>query len=210
VIQENIIIGLTSYFLGAIPWAYIFVKLFSKSDIRNLGTGNIGAMNSYDVTGEKWIGILVFIFDALKGILAVLFSELISNSSFLSISIASILVMVGHNYNIFLKFRGGRGLASALGATLLINPIIFIIWAFVWVLSYYIIIKNIHIGNIAATFITPLILYFIPQNIFKILLIYKSGNQFDIFVLTALICLLILTRHIQPLRELIKSNSKKK
>jgi len=97
-----IIISIIGYLMGTIPGAFILVKLVSGKDIRDIGTGNVGAMNSYDVTNKKWIGIAVFFIDLLKGILAVCIAKFISHNDITAVYLAGFFSVLGHNFNIFL------------------------------------------------------------------------------------------------------------
>ena len=102
---------LISYLIGSIPFALIFTKLFAKKNPGKEGSGNFGALNSYQITGKKYIGFLVFLFDFLKGTLAV---SIVYNFIFprdLYIVIAAIFVVLGHSFNIFLKLKGEIGRA---------------------------------------------------------------------------------------------------
>lgn len=199
-----IIVILLSYLLGSIPWAFIVVKVFYRENLGQKGTGNIGAMNSYDITGNKWIGIAVFILDCIKGIAAILIARLISNDTIMIISLAGFFVVLGHNYSVFMKFKGGRGLSSAVGVSLMINHLLIIIWAIIWVIEYYMIKRNVHIANTVATVFSPVFLILINEIlIMKFMIIPKFTGEL-LFYLSIAICLLILIRHIKPLYELIK------
>jgi glycerol-3-phosphate acyltransferase PlsY len=79
---EIIISAVLGYLLGAIPFALLIVKLFAKKDVRREGSGNVGAMNSYDITGKKWLGVLVMLLDLLKGFLAPMLAENLFGSSY--------------------------------------------------------------------------------------------------------------------------------
>lgn len=194
---------LLSYLLGSIPWAFIIVKLFYSEDLRKKGTGNIGAMNSYDITGKKWIGIAVFILDCIKGIATIILARLVSNDNVLIISLAGFFVILGHNYSLFMKFKGGRGLSSAVGVSLMINPLLIIIWALIWVIEFYLINRNVHIANTAATVLSPAILIIIPEYLIMTLMFIPNVNREMLIFLSIAICILILIRHIKPLYELL-------
>jgi glycerol-3-phosphate acyltransferase PlsY len=109
-----------SYIIGSIPTAFIFGNLLKGIDIRNFGSGNIGATNAFRVLG-KGAGFLVLILDALKGFIAVVFvgSLVVSNSGLFREEIQRIILGIscicGHNWTIFLKFKGGKGIATSLG-----------------------------------------------------------------------------------------------
>ncbi|MCL5991463.1 MAG: glycerol-3-phosphate acyltransferase [Bacteroidetes bacterium] len=199
-----ITIILLSYLLGSIPWAFIIVKVFYSEDLRKKGTGNIGAMNSYDITGKKWIGIAVFILDCFKGAGVILIARLLSNDNVIIISLAGFFVVLGHNFSVFMKFKGGRGLSSAVGVSLMINPLLIIIWTSLWVIEFMLIKRNVHIANAAATVLSPAFLIIIKENlIMKIMMIPNFSGEI-LFYLTIAICILILIRHVQPIYELIK------
>ncbi len=199
--MEFLYIMLISYLLGSIPFAFIFVKFTVKKDIRYEGTGNIGAMNSYDVTGKKWIGFSVTICDSLKGILAVLLAMIIAGDYPISYTFAAFFVVLGHNYNIFLKFKGGRGLATALGCFLLLNLFFPVIWGLLWLLAFYLIKKNVHIANSFATFIMPLFVFIIPYSFLKNFTFFLYLPETHLKITVVLVCFLIIARHLKILSK---------
>ncbi len=205
--STNIIIITTSYLLGAIPFALILVHFATGKDVRSSGTGNVGASNSYDVSGRKWIGLTVMILDALKAIAAIGIARWVDDYHFTSTMLAVIFVILGHNFNIFLKFKGGRGLASAAGAILIINPLALIIWAFFYIVGFYVIKHDVHIASIFAIVLTPLAIFRAPDSVFLAL---SYSNRFDIEnykLLILIICFIIMLRHIQPLIEILKKRN---
>ncbi len=197
------IISVISYLIGSVPSAYIIVKLATGNDLRKMGTGNIGAMNSYDETKKKWIGVTVFLLDLAKGIIALIISKFLDNE-FSGLAFSAIFAVIGHNFSIFLKFKGGRGLATATGAMMLINPLFIIIWAVMYELSIYLINKNIHVSCALATILTPLLLLFIPES-----LLYKTSTAGQIPITqllfcTSAVCCVILLKHIEPIYKFIR------
>jgi acyl-phosphate glycerol 3-phosphate acyltransferase len=122
-----ILIGGTTYLIGSIPIAYLITRYVSGKVVWLEGSGNVGAMNVYRATGSVKLMVLATILDVGKGALAVL---LVSWLGFLEYSpefgfmTAVLCLILGHNYSLFLKFRGGRGLASFLGVLIVINPLI--------------------------------------------------------------------------------------
>src|SRR2546421_11434262 len=109
----------TAYFLGSIPFGYILVRFFLKHDIRTTGSGNIGATNVAR-SGAKGLAAATLILDALKGSAAVwLAALLIENGNGLPQAFAGFFVITGHCFPVWLKFRGGKGVATALGAFIL-------------------------------------------------------------------------------------------
>lgn len=200
---ENIIIIIVSYLLGTIPTALIIVKYTTGNDIRSIGTGNIGAMNSYESTGKKWIGFLVFILDALKGSAAVLIARLITGNDIIAVSLAVLFSVFGHNFNIFLKIKGGRGLATATGAIILVNPLILILWIVMYITGFYVIKKNINVASVTGTIGATVLLFSSPDNL--IFLFSMTGYQdlTDIKIMCTLLCIIICLKHIKPIKELL-------
>ncbi len=128
------LIILFSYALGSIPFGLIVNKLFFKKDPRELGSKNIGALNTLRIAGKEkggMIGIasflLVFLLDAGKAILSIYLAQVLVGSP-LAIALASFFVVLGHNYSLFLKFKGGRGAASLLGILLYLDWKAFLGW----------------------------------------------------------------------------------
>jgi len=135
--MDYLIIGVLSYLLGSIPFGYIFTKFFLKKDIRDVGSGNIGATNALR-SGNKLIGYLTLVFDIGKAVIPVLFVKI--NYPDL-IFLSSLCAFLGHVFPLWLKFKGGKGVATYLGILFVINisyGIIFItIWLFIYFLSRF-------------------------------------------------------------------------
>lgn len=114
---------ITSYILGSIPTAYLFGRIFKGVDIRKFGSGNVGATNAARILGKP-LGITVLILDIFKGLIAVTFIGdfiILKNASFSAEAVRIILGLVcvcGHNWTIFLRFKGGKGVATSLGVLL--------------------------------------------------------------------------------------------
>jgi len=193
---------LISYLIGSIPSAYLWVKIFRKSDITKEGTGNVGAMNTYDVTGSFLLGLLVLLSDAGKAYLTLLLIKWLIPGEFIQILISAFFVIIGHNFSVYLRFKGGRGLASAFGVSLFIAPIIFGIWIFLWITAYFIIKRNQHIANVFATFLTPILITILPDMFLADMILIYSDNiaLFKLFVIA--ICIIIIVKHFKPLMDL--------
>ncbi len=202
---ENIIIIIISYLLGCIPFGLLIVKKYSGKDIRNEGSGNVGAMNSFDITGNKSAGIIVFALDALKGSTAVLFASMISGGLFQSIAIAAVWVVIGHNYNIFLKFKGGKGLSTATGALLLINPLTIILWGLMWASGYFIIKKDVNVGNITASIMAPMMLFSSPSELINLFNLTYIPLLIQLKVLALVVCIVILLKHRDAFKEFVSN-----
>ena len=149
-----------SYLIGSIPFGFILTKIFLKKDIREIGSGNIGATNALR-TGNKLIGYSTLILDISKAVILLLiikfnFSEYLFTSS--------IAVFLGHVFPIWLKFKGGKGVATYVGILFCINiylAVIFIIvWFFVFVISKY-----SSLASMIASLFVPLSSYFLFNDI---------------------------------------------
>lgn len=117
----DILLALAAYFAGAIPSAYLFGRLFKGLDIRRVGSGNVGAMNTLKEVGCL-PGALTLLLDAGKGALAVYLAAALGNWPLLPL-LAALLAITGHNFNIFLKFKGGKGLGTLAGSLLMLSPL---------------------------------------------------------------------------------------
>ena len=122
-----LLLALGAYLLGSIPTAYILVRLATGADIREVGSGNMGALNTYHQVGA-WAGLLVLLFDASKGVLAVPVPRLVGIDDW-ALFITTPLVVAGHNWPVFLNFRGGKGAAAIFGISLVIVPWLTVITA---------------------------------------------------------------------------------
>ncbi len=120
-----ILLGLGAYFLGSFPAAYVLVYLVKGIDVRKLGTGNVGALNAFHQIGW-WGGLLVLAADAGKGALSVLAPDWAGAPSW-TFFLSSPLVVAGHNWPVFLGFRGGKGAAAIFGISLVVAPVLTLI-----------------------------------------------------------------------------------
>jgi len=151
--MDLVLIGIVSYLFGSIPFGLLLTKFFLKKDIREIGSGNIGATNALR-SGNKLIGYLTLILDITKAVLPVLFVKI--NYPEL-IYLSALCSFLGHVFPIWLKFKGGKGVATYLGILFVINlsyGIIFItIWIFIFILSKY-----SSLSSILATSSVPIFL----------------------------------------------------
>lgn len=199
---KHYIVFAISYLLGAIPWALIVSKVSAGIDIREEGTGNVGAMNTYESTGSKLTGFVVLLLDMAKGAGAVLLARYLTGDDFPTASIAGLLAVTGHNFNIFLKFKGGRGLASAAGAVIFINPIILIIWFMLYLAGLNTIMNQVHVGSSIATVLTPFIIYLLPPFVIGWLMMIEGASTQEFLYFSIVLSFLIMLRHIKPLIDL--------
>ena len=147
--MDYLVVGIASYLMGSIPFGLILTKIFLKKDIREIGSGNIGATNALR-TGNKLIGYSTLILDIAKAIIPVIYVKI--NYPDL-IYIASLCAFLGHVFPIWLKFKGGKGVATYVGILFSINIILGIIfvasWVFIFLLSKYSSLSSI-IGSISV------------------------------------------------------------
>ncbi|OFV96620.1 MAG: acyl-phosphate glycerol 3-phosphate acyltransferase [Acidobacteria bacterium RIFCSPLOWO2_02_FULL_60_20] len=122
ILRDMLLAGLSAYLLGSIPFGYLLYRLRGGQDIRSTGSGSIGATNVFRAAGFL-TAASTFLLDAGKGFLAVLVADRLTSGSAQPMALAVVLVMAGHCFPVFLKFRGGKGVATGLGAFLAISPI---------------------------------------------------------------------------------------
>ena len=132
--MELILSIIISYLMGSIPFGLILTKIFLKKDIRDIGSGNIGATNVLR-TGNKIIGYLTLSLDILKAVIPVLYIKF--NYPEL-VYVSSLSVFIGHVFPLWLKFKGGKGVATYVGILFCINIIFGIIFIFMWLSLYFI------------------------------------------------------------------------
>ena len=157
---------LLSYLMGSVPFGYLFSKYVSKIDIREIGSGNIGTTNVLR-TGNKLTAILTLFFDALKGFIPVWMSLQFSSVLFIYVAIFTLL---GHMYPIWLKFKGGKGVATFLGLIFAIS----IYSGFLFILSWIIItliFKKSSVSSLSATLFSSLYIIFYNSNLLLLLII---------------------------------------
>jgi acyl phosphate:glycerol-3-phosphate acyltransferase len=111
-----------AYLVGGIPFGYLLVRLKSGQDVRSMGSGNIGATNVLRTSG-RWVAVATLVLDIAKGFFAVWFAARLTGDSVTWTSLAALAVMAGHAYPVFLKFHGGKAVASFVGAFLYLTPI---------------------------------------------------------------------------------------
>ena len=152
--MELIIIILISYVMGSIPFGLILTKIFLNKDIRKIGSGNIGATNVLRA-GNKIVGYLTLILDVLKAIIPIIYIKL--NYPDL-IYVSSLSVFLGHVFSIWLKFKGGKGVATYVGILFCINYFLGIIFVISW-LIIFIISKFSSLGSILSSLVIPIYIF---------------------------------------------------
>jgi acyl phosphate:glycerol-3-phosphate acyltransferase len=152
-------IPLIAYLLGSIPFGLIVGTVFGGKDVRTVGSGNIGATNVSRVAGPM-AGILTLILDAAKGAVAVILAARVTSDSATWMIVAALGALVGHCYPVWLKFKGGKGVATAAGIFLVLSP-----WALFLALAVFILVvvfwRFVSLASIAAAAAIPLLMYFL-------------------------------------------------
>ena len=165
--MELFIIGIISYLMGSIPFGLILTKIFLKKDIREIGSGNIGATNVLR-SGNKLIGYLTLVLDILKAVIPVIFIK-INHPELIYIS--SLSVFLGHVFPLWLKFKGGKGVATYVGILFSINFIYGFIFCISWLFIFFL-SKYSSLSSLIASFLVPVFLFFVngEQIIFYVIL----------------------------------------
>ena len=153
--MDYLIAAVSSYLMGSIPFGLILTKLLLKKDIREIGSGNIGATNTLR-TGNKLLGYTTLILDILKAIIPVIYVKL--NYPDL-VFIASLSVFLGHVFPVWLKFKGGKGVATYIGILFSLNLIYGFIFAGVWFIIF-LVSKYSSLSSLGATLSIPIYLHF--------------------------------------------------
>ncbi len=132
--MDIFLIGIISYLMGSVPFGFILTKIFLKKDIREIGSGNIGATNALR-TGNKTIGYSTLVLDILKAIAPVIYVKIFYQDF---LYIASLCAFLGHVFPIWLKFKGGKGVATYVGILFAINIYFGIIFTISWFITFFI------------------------------------------------------------------------
>lgn len=154
-----LLLALAGYSLGSIPFGLLLAKTFGGKDVRQHGSGNIGATNVSRVTGPL-AGILTLVFDAAKGAAAVWLAARLTENSATAMISAGLAALIGHCFPVWLKFRGGKGVAAALGVFLALCS-----WAALAALFLFLLVvlfwRYVSLASLSATAAMPLLIYFL-------------------------------------------------
>ena len=172
--MDIFIVGLYSYFLGSIPFGLIYAKLAGLGDVRNIGSGNIGATNVLR-TGNKKVAALTLLCDIAKGSLAVFITL---NFFPKLILLSSVVVYLGHIFPVWLKFKGGKGVATFIGAIVILNYVLCLIFLISWAIVAKI-FKISSLSAIVAFLITFVATVFLYEN--DLILVISFFTVFSIF-----------------------------
>ena len=190
-IALSIIIG---YIFGSIPSGLVLVKMVCGIDIREYGSKNIGTTNVFRTVGGRMASI-VLIADVVKGILAVLLVRYLFESSLHLELLTAIASLLGHNYSVFLGFKGGRGVATGLGLILLFMPDVCIFSFTVWLVIVFV-TRYVYLGSIVGAFITPIVAYY-------------RGYPIELVLFALAACVFVIVRHYENMKRLIAGTESK-
>ncbi|MCG2789464.1 MAG: glycerol-3-phosphate 1-O-acyltransferase PlsY [Actinomycetia bacterium] len=206
IIFYKIIFIIAAYLFGSIPIAYIWYKAKTGGDIREQGSGNVGGTNIARTVGAT-AGVITILIDVLKGFLPIMAVYFLFPDDLILVAITTVMVVLGHNYSIYLNFKGGKGISTSFGAiiglcsfplagsTVLIRILPMIIILAVWLLIF-IIFRIVSLSSLIAAVATPLSFYF---------------SKYPLAIVIAAIFLFILTfiAHRDNIKRLIKKEEKK-
>ena len=190
-IALSIIIG---YIFGSIPSGLVLVKMVCGIDIREYGSKNIGTTNVFRTVGGRMASI-VLIADVIKGILAVLLVRYFFETNLQLELLTAIASLLGHNYSIFLGFKGGRGVATGLGLILLFMPDVCIFSFTVWLVIVFV-TRYVSLGSIVGAFITPIVAYY-------------RGYPIELVLFALAACVFVIVRHYENMKRLIAGTESK-
>ena len=156
--MEYLIVAISCYLLGSIPFGFLLTKIFLKKDIRDIGSGNIGATNALR-TGNKLIGYSTLFFDIIKAVIPVIYIKI--NFPEL-LFIASLCAFLGHVFPIWLKFKGGKGVATYVGILFAINIYFGLVFIISWLLTFAL-SKYSSLSSLIASISIPIYLLILTQ-----------------------------------------------
>jgi glycerol-3-phosphate acyltransferase PlsY len=189
---ELFLIILVSYLFGSIPFGLLLTKIFLKKDIREIGSGNIGATNVLRA-GNKILGYSTLVLDILKAVLPILYIKFFM-SDYLYISALSIFI--GHVFPIWLKFKGGKGVASYLGILCCLDIFTALIFGVVWI-SVFVLFKFSSLSSLLASFIIPIFHFF-----------YNSNSDYYFYFMMFILIFFTHRENVKRLRNNTESKSK--
>ena len=189
---ELFLIILVSYLFGSIPFGLLLTKIFLKKDIREIGSGNIGATNVLRA-GNKILGYSTLVLDILKAVLPILFIKFFMNDY---LYISALSIFIGHVFPIWLKFKGGKGVASYLGILCCLDIFTALIFGVVWI-SIFILFKFSSLSSLLASLTIPIFQFF-----------YNSNSDYYFYFMMFILIFFTHRENIKRLRNNTESKSK--
>src|SRR5205823_8572759 len=189
-----ILIPFVAYLLASFPFGLLLAKVFGCADVRKTGSGNIGAMNVARVVGSL-SGVLTLVFDTAKGAGAVWLAGRFTKESAMWMMVAAFAVLLGHCFPVWLKFKGGKGVATALGIFLALCPLAAVaaLLLFLLCVAYW---RYVSLGSVATAAVMPLLIYFLWAPRHAPPIIVDAG--------TLAIALLVIYKHDGNLQRLVE------
>jgi acyl phosphate:glycerol-3-phosphate acyltransferase len=179
----NILVtAVLSYLLGSIPFGFLLVRIFRGLDVRKTGSGNIGATNV--ARSSPVLGVFTLILDALKGLAAVALARMLFPGQNMLPVVAALFAIVGHIFPLWLRFHGGKGVATGLGSFVLLTPKAVLVMLVIFVVVV-VLFRFISLGSIVAVCLFPLLAWFL----------HEYGNDPRILILMAIASALIVAKH---------------
>ena len=189
---ELFLIILASYLFGSIPFGLLLTKIFLKKDIREIGSGNIGATNVLRA-GNKILGYSTLALDILKAVLPILYIKFFMNDY---LYISALSIFIGHVFPIWLKFKGGKGVASYLGILCCLDIFTALIFGIVWI-SIFILFKFSSLSSLLASLAIPIFHFF-----------YNSNSDYYFYFMMFILIFFTHRENIKRLRNNTESKSK--
>lgn len=193
ILLPAIFLAIISYFIGSIPTGVILAKYFGNVDLRNVGSGNIGATNVARAMGKKF-GAITLLGDTLKGVIPTLLAIILLDSYYWT-ALVGLSAFLGHIFSIFLEFKGGKGVATALGVLLVTSPLATGIGLLVFILVFAV-SRYVSAGSIAAAVIIPIAVYW-------------TKRPFPLILLASLISVFVIYRHLENIKRLMNGTEKR-
>ena len=182
-----------SYFFGAIPSGVWIGKIFKNIDVRDYGSKNSGATNSYRILGAK-LGVIVLVMDILKGFVSLYIASKF-DLKYNDLVILGLVAILAHTFSCFISFKGGKGVATSLGVFLFLIPVITLILLVIFILVVYF-TKYISLGSITAAFLLPIFTFFTHRDSY-------------LFALSVIIGIFVIYRHKTNISRLLSGTENK-
>lgn len=190
--MNYVIFGIIAYLLGSIPTGLIVGKIGYKKDIRNFGSGNLGATNTFRVLGIK-AGIIVTLVDILKGTLAAVLPVLFAAEDVYPLAVG-VLAVIGHMFPVFAKFKGGKAVATSSGVILGVNPLLFVIMVATFLLILYL-SKYVSLASMLTGIVT--------------IIVTIIQRELGLFIVTTILTIFVIYRHTANIKRILNKTEPK-